>query len=360
MTRFIFHTLSVAKQYVFSAIIVCGISILCYAFSHFIDYRIVAFILLVTVSIIATLFEILPVLFAATLSALIWDFFFIPPYYTFHLNDTEDIVLLLMYFVIALINGVLTYKIRQVQKNDLQKEEKANTIKLYNTLLNSLSHELRTPIATIVGATDNLLTNNNNLSDSYRTELITEISKASLRLNHQVENLLNMSRLESGIIKPNYDWCDINEVVYNVVNQYEENKVEQKIVVKIDPQIPYFKLDKGMLEQIMYNLLNNACNYTPSNSLIRIDAECKSDALQLTVEDNGFGFPQNEISAVFGKFYRLKNTKTGGTGLGLSIIKGYVEAMNGKVILQNTQPHGARFTITIPSETSYLNSLKNE
>ena len=360
MNVFLLGKISKTLQFVYCFVIVASVSAVCYLFSTVIDYRVVALILLLAVSVVASLFDILPVLLAAVLSALIWDFFFIPPFFRFQVHSTEDRVLIVMYFLIALISGVLTYRIRKFEKEFVHKEEKANTIKLYNTLLNSLSHELRTPIATIIGATDNLQTQSNKLSVDHKNELLSEISKASLRLNHQVENLLNMSRLESGIIKPHYDWCDINEVVYSLVNQVEENNVQQKIVVKVDPQLPLFKLDKGMLEQILYNVLNNACIYTPANSLIRIDANCKSDALELIVEDNGFGFPQDEIKAVFDKIYRLKNTKTGGTGLGLSIIKGYVEGMNGTVNLQNCDPHGARFTIKIPAETSYLNNLKNE
>lgn len=98
-----------------------------------------------------------------------------------------------MYFVIAMVHAVLTYKIRQIQKEARKKEEKANTLKLYNTLLNSLSHELRTPISTIIGASDNLLMNASRLTEENKLSLVSEISLASLRLNQQVENLLNMS-----------------------------------------------------------------------------------------------------------------------------------------------------------------------
>ena len=130
-----------------------------------------------------------------------------------------------MYFVIALVNAVLTFKIRQIEKAARQKEEKAHTVKLYNTFLNSLSHELRTPIAAIIGATDNLQNNSAQLSPQNKNELVTEISKASFRLNQQVENLLNMSRLESGFIQPKKDWCDINELIYDAVKIVDENNL---------------------------------------------------------------------------------------------------------------------------------------
>lgn len=305
-------------------------------------------------------FDILPVLVAALLSALVWDFFFIPPRFTFTVASPEDLLMLLMYFLIAMVNAVLTFKIRQAEKKARIKEQKENTVKLYNTLLNSLSHELRTPIATIIGAADNLLTEEKKLSAESKQELINEISLASLRLNRQVENLLNMSRLESGFIQPNKDWCDINELVYGVVNQLKDTLKSHSVSVLINDDLPLFKLDFGLMEQVLYNLIYNAATYTPKYCLITIRAICVNDELVLFVEDNGDGFPPEETEKAFDKFYRLKNTRAGGTGLGLSIVKGFVEAHDGAISLENMPEGGARFIIEIPAETSYLNNLKNE
>jgi two-component system sensor histidine kinase KdpD len=354
------NKISKPNQLLISVSVVCVIAALCYSISNYLDYKVVAFILLLTVSIVAVLFDIIPVFITAILSALIWDYFFIPPHFTLQVGTTEDSILLLMYFVIALVNAALTYKIRQIEKIGRAKEEKANTVKLYDTLLNSLSHELRTPIATIIGATDNLQSNNHNLTTENKEELIAEISKASFRLNQQVENLLNMSRLESGFIQPKKDWCDINEVIYDAVKRIEENKITQKIGIHINPEIPFFKLDKAMMEQIIYNLVNNAVQYTKPDSKIDIIAHCHANALELVIEDNGKGFPEEEIDNVFNRFYRLKNTKTGGTGLGLSIVKGFTEAQGGTVELQNLKMGGCRFTIHIVTQTSNLKSIKNE
>ncbi len=351
---------SIAKQYSIGIFLVFLVSVICQFLSPFIGYRVIAFILLLTVSLVAMFFDILPVLITAVISALVWDFFFIPPHFTFSVASPEDMILLLMYFVIALLNAVLTYKIRQAEKANRLKEEKANTVKLYNTLLNSLSHELKTPIATIIGATDNLMNNQLKLTAQDKNELMAEIDKASFRLNQQVENLLNMSRLESGFIQPKKDWCDISELIYDTVKRVEENKPSQKITININPSIPLFKLDKGMLEQIIYNLINNATLYTEPGSRIDIMAMAYADVLEIIIEDNGKGFPQDEIRYVFDKFYRLRNSRAGGTGLGLSIVKGFTEAMNGTVQLENIQTGGARFTIRIPAETSYLKNLKNE
>lgn len=348
------------KQYAISLLLVITVSAVCFAFSSYLDYRVVALLLLVTVSLSAMLFEFFPVLSAATLSALIWDYFFIPPYFTFQVGSVEDRVLLIMYFVVALVNAALTYKLKKMERVAIQREEKSATIRLYNTLLNSLSHELRTPIAAIIGASDNLQSNSNKLTPIQKADLLKEISKASFRLNGQVENLLNVSRLESGFIKPKKDWCDVQELIYDTVYRLDEDKVMQQIHININPTIPLFKTDKGMLEQVLHNLLLNATRYTPADSVIQVMANCYADVLEITIEDSGPGFPEKEMDLVFDKFYRLHNSRTGGTGLGLSIVKGFTEALGGQVYLKNREQGGAQFVLHIPAETSYLKNLKNE
>ena len=360
MAVFFSTKISKPRQYLFSILIVTAVAAICFGLANYINYQVTAFILLLAVSFLAMVFDIMPVLLAAILSALIWNFFFIPPRFTFSIGSTENVILFLMYFVIALVNAVLTYKIKQIEKIARQKEEKANTVKLYNTVLNSLSHELRTPIAAIIGATDNLQNNPERLSPQNKNDLVNEISKAAFRLNQQVGNLLNMSRLESGFIQPKKDWCDISELIYDAVKRIEENSISQSINISIDPAIPFFKIDGGMLEQVLYNLLNNAANHTAANCRIGITAVNHVDVLQIIVEDNGAGFPEEKIKKVFDKFYRLKDTKTGGIGLGLSIVKGFIDAMGGAVELSNVPAGGARFTIEIPAETSYLKNIKNE
>lgn len=320
----------------------------------------VAFIQLLTLSVIAMMFDIAPVLLTAILSVLIWQFFFLKPRLSWYIVDGEDRIMLSMYFIIAMVNAVLTYKIRQIEKVARQKEEKAQLLKLYNTLLNSLSHELRTPIATIIGSTDTLLAASHRLSPDDRQNLLLEISIASIRLNRQVENLLNMSRLESGFIQPKKDWCDMHELVFDVVKRLDEQLKNHTLQIDIDESSPLFKLDYGLMEQVLHNLIYNAAQYTPHGSGIKISAGSTGDELTIKVEDNGRGFPDEEIDKVFDKFYRLKDTKAGGTGLGLSIVKGFVEAHNGTIDLHNNMFGGATFVIKMPAEKMLLKTIKNE
>ena len=350
--------LPVKTQYLLSVLPVLVVSLACFSFKGLIDYKIVALILLMTVSVVAMLFEILPVLLAAVLSAVIWNFFFIPPLYTFSIGNTEDLLMFLLYFLIALINAALTFKIREAENKARDKEEKENELKLYNTLLNSLSHELRTPIAAILGSVDMLKENLHPVSVENQSELLNEIEIAGNRLNRQVENILNMSRLESGMLKPKMDWTDMNELVNSAIQKLVPDN--HAFIFKNNDHLPLFKLDSGLTGQIVYNLLHNAIQYTPANTCIDIDVKHEAENCVITVSDKGHGFPVEEIALVFDKFYRLPNTKAGGSGLGLSIVKGFTEAQNGMVKLENNLEGGAKFTIVIPAEASYLNNLKNE
>lgn len=374
-----FRQLPIYRQIIFSTSLVLLTAAICYLFEGVMGYRVVAFILLLVVSLIALLFHFRPVVIAAMLSALLWNFFFIPPKFTFLIDNAEDVLLFFMYFVIAFINAVLTNRIRKIEQQVKEKDDKAKALKLYNTLFNSLSHELKTPVATIIAASDNLLEEPSKLSDETKKVLTTEISLAALRLNQQVENLLSMSRLESGFILIKKDWCDIQELVYEAVNRLSQPLKNHQLLVSIEDGLPLYKLDYVLIEQVIYNLLYNAALYTPEFSDILINIKSKTDKanapqikqleqsqfnrennlLIIEIEDRGPGFPPDEIAKVFDKFYRMQLTKTGGTGLGLSIVRGFVEAHNGKVVLENV-PHGAKFTVTIPAETTYINQLKNE
>jgi two-component system, OmpR family, sensor histidine kinase KdpD len=347
-------------QHTTSVLIILAAASICFVLREVLGYRVVAMVLLMTLSIIAILFDIFPVLLSAIYSAIILNYFFIPPYYTLHISDTEDILLFLMFLFVALVNAVLSFKIIREEKKTRDKEEKENSIKLYNTLFNSLSHELRTPISTIIGAVDALKENKEKLSIETQNELLSEIDNATIRLNRQVENLLNMSRLETGLLRLKPDWHDINELIYNLIQKMEPFPKNHTILFDPDERLPLCKIDGGITEQILQNLIYNALQYTPIHSTIHIVTRINSSALQIEISDNGNGIPEEYYEEIFNKFYRLPNSKTGGTGLGLSIVKGYIDILKGSIQIEKSVPHGAKFTINIPVETSYINNLKNE
>ena len=345
------------QPYLLSVVAVCLISAICYPFTDLIGYRTVALILLLTVSLLAMKLSLYPVLLSAFLSASIWDFFFIPPQFTFAVTNSEDTLMLGMYFIVAILNGVLTSRIKHFEKLATQREERVNALKLYDTLFNSISHEFRTPIATILGATDNLLTDNAKFSENAKNKLYVEINVATERLNRLVGNLLNVSRLESGSIQPKIDWCDVNELLYTVINHLEIELKNHKVSINTPKNLPFLKLDFGLMEQAIHNIVYNCSLYTPANSNITLSADYVDNQCVIKIEDDGKGFPKGDLSQVFDKFYRSKNTQTGGLGLGLSITKGFIEAHGGAIEVENVAGSGALFTITIPTQANWGNDL---
>ena len=354
------NNLSRRKQYLVSISLISAVVVLGLLFDELIGYKVVAFFLLVSISLLALFVDITPVIISAILSALLWDFLFIPPRFRFTVGNTEDRMLLLTYSIVVIIHAVLTYKIREMQKEVRKKEAKVNEAKFYNTLLNSLSHELRTPITTIIGATDNLQANSGRISEKDKQELLSEISIASVRLNQQVENLLSMSRLESGAFKIKKDWCDVRELIHRSIQRFEPAISKLRVSVFVPENFPLFKLDEGLMEQVLHNLIGNVIQHTDEGTDMVVKADCWEEKLVLELSDTGKGFPESDIPNVFGKFYRVKGSRPGGTGLGLSIVKGFIEAHQGTIQLRNLPLSGAEFRIEIPTEISYLSRLKNE
>lgn len=489
------------SQYFLSAFFTILTAAVFFPLKEIIGYQVVAFGLLFTVSILALFIGIGPVLLSATLSALVWDFFFIPPPFTLHVDRIEDVLMLVMYFIIAMIAGVMTSRIRKQGKLTRERELRTNALyqltrdlsmtsginnvvdvsvkyirkysglesffllqegnnilsktikpensidlsdnefsiadwsfrhsrkagrftdtlpsteltyypltgnklrlgvvairhkktlsgeeemfwdafrtqisnalerdflndiarrasildesdKLYKSLFNSISHELRIPISTILGASDTLLSGDYD-KDTNR-HLIMEINKASTRLNRLIENLLNMSRLESGRITPHKDWHDVNDLVNKVTEDLKDELGRFKFELNIQQEMPLIKFDFGLMDQILHNLVLNATQYSNPGTTIRIKMYYDQPNFIIQVMDRGPGFPPGELQNVFNKFYRLAGNYAGGTGLGLSIVKGFVDAHNGIVYIENRQNGGARITVKIPTEIPEIDKI---
>ena len=485
-------------QYVTTSVFVVLTSIVFYILNDYIGYQVVSFGLLFLVSILALFYGTGPILLAAIESSLIWDYFFIPPQFTLQIEQPVDVLMLVMFFIIALLNGILTSRVRRQEKKIRIREERTHALyqltkdltaasgidevtkialryirkyflldcvillknefgllespvkddkgiifsendlsiaawvfkhstkagkhtdtlpsgkytfytltgnsgnvgviavehvtlftkgeeqfweaflsqisgkyerevlreaankayflnesdKLYKTLFNSISHELRIPVTTIMGAADTLLTQD--YPEETRKKLYHQINVASVRLNRLIDNLLNMSRLESGRISPNPDWCDVRDLANKIANTLEQELKPFKLSVIIPVDMPMVHLDYGLTEQVIYNLILNSTQYAPAGSRIRLKIFYDNGLLVIQVMDRGTGFPESDLSSIFNKFYRGKGALAGGTGLGLSIVKGFVEAQKGEVIAENRENGGARITIRIPVETSEL------
>ena len=174
---------------------------------------------------------------------------------------------------------------------------------------------------------------------------------AAERLNRLVDNLLDMTRLESGRIMPAIDWCDVHDLVNTSLRKLSRELSNHIVTVDIPPDMPLVKLDFGLIEQAITNLLHNASLYTPAGSTVQIRVFTEAQECVIVITDNGPGFPKDSLPKVFEKFYRVPGTKAGGTGLGLSISRGFVEAHQGTMKVENREGGGAQFTIRLPMQS---------
>ncbi len=228
----------------------------------------------------------------------------------------------------------------------------AESEKLSKALLNSISHELRTPISAITAAAAALADTTVAAKPQVQHDLAGEIQQSAARLNRLVSNLLDMTRLESGAVKPRLEWCDVSDLVNVALRQNERELAAHPINVSIPRPLPLVKMDFVLIEQALNNLLLNAAVYTPAGTPVEIEVWTTPENVAISVADRGPGLPPESLTQVFEKFYRAPGAPAGGTGLGLSIVKGLVEAHGGRVEVQNRGEGGAQFTIYLPLEAS--------
>jgi K+-sensing histidine kinase KdpD len=280
-----------------------------------------------------------PVLFAAVVSALAWDYFFVSPRMSFAVLRLDDALLLGTYFVVAIIAGQLTTYIREHEKLYA-----AST--LHRTLLDSVSHELKTPLSVLRSAAEQLETDDVRKRASLKTEILT----ATRRLDHLVANLLNQTRLESGALKPQLDWCDARDIINAARRSVGDTLEGSPIRTEVPADMPLFKADPAMIEQAVSNLLINAVHHTPAGTpiMIKTGVELRSEWVFISVADRGPGLPAELRESVFQKFRRGSAARAGGLGLGLSIVRGFAVAHGGTVIARPNPGGGACFTIYLP------------
>ncbi|MHA6688171.1 ATP-binding protein [Mesorhizobium sp. A556] len=221
---------------------------------------------------------------------------------------------------------------------------------LQAALLTSISHDLRTPLASILGAADGLAALPD-LTPDDRKALLSTIQEEAERLNRFIANLLDMTKLESGAIAPNLDLVDIADVVGSTLRRAEKILADHPVVTALAAELPMLRLDPVLFEQVLFNLLDNATKYAPTGTTITIKGKREGTAVRLQVQDEGPGIPKAQLERVFDKFFRVRksDSQRAGTGLGLAICRGFVEAMGGTIEAGNlSEGGGAVFTISLP------------
>ena len=227
----------------------------------------------------------------------------------------------------------------------------AESERLRNALFNSLSHDLRTPLASIIGAASGLLENDEVFSEEARRDLLQSIQQGALRMNRFVHNLLDMAKLEGGLVRPNKEWCDMQDIIGVAISRLEESLGTRLVDIKVQNDLPLVKVDFILIEQVLVNLMDNALKYSEPGTEIAVEALPKGQEIEVTVADRGPEIPEEDIERIFDKFYRLQSPRlVSGTGLGLAICKGFVEAHGGKIWAANQPGRGVEMKFTLPLE----------
>lgn len=346
------------RQYLAAVLGVAVLTTACWLLVPLTGYASISLIFLLGVLLAGMVLGRGPVLLVALLSALSWNFLFIPPRFTLHIAKVEDALTFATYFIIALTVGSLTAQLKAREHLAAQVQLAKDSERLRKTLLDCVSHELKTPLAAIGAASQELLRLPPNAgSDGILQELAGEIHDGSQRLNRVVNNLLDMNRLESGVVRPNCEWCDVRELLQSAIEIERESIDGRDIRLRVAEPLPLALVDHTLIEQAVAKLLANAASHAPSKLPIEIDADYKENQLLIAVSDRGPGLPAESAERLFEKFYRADEHKTGGLGLGLSIARGFVEAHGGRLTAENRDGGGARFIINLPVRVTEMKDL---
>jgi two-component system, OmpR family, sensor histidine kinase KdpD len=225
---------------------------------------------------------------------------------------------------------------------------RAKTEEMRSSLLSAVSHDLRTPLATITGAVSTLRDRSAELPRRERDELLSDIQEEAARLERLVANLLDMTRVESGSLRVQREWVPLEELVGSALARLDRVLKGRDVDVSIAPALPLLSVDPILIEQVLVNLVENATKYTPDDTRIDIDGRVEQDRIVVEVRDRGPGIRPGDEHRVFEKFYRAAEQSVGGAGLGLAICKGIVDAHGGSISVENRTGGGATFRITLP------------
>ncbi|MDO1584933.1 sensor histidine kinase [Rhizobium oryzicola] len=267
------------------------------------------------------------------------------------LDPTEEHALaaILDQVTIALDRSALTVK-------SVEQSARLENERFRSALLSSISHDLRTPLATITGAVTSLKEFGDRMPEESRRDLLISIEEEGERLSRFVGNLLDMTRIESGAVEPKRDWVDVGEVVLSSVERAKRLAPGIDISASVAQDLPLIRADSVLLGQVLFNLIDNACKHGGGEP-VTVYAKIEGQAVAVSVTDLGKGIPEKDLDRVFEKFYRRSKKTDGrkpGTGLGLSIAKGFVEAMGGSIQVESpaVRRRGTRFTVRFAVEAS--------
>jgi K+-sensing histidine kinase KdpD len=286
---------------------------------------------------VSTRFGIGPSLFTAALTALSFDYFFIPPVFAFAPSDLESTITLGVMITVAAIISGLGERTRRQHATAQAREVQMETERLRSSLLSAVSHDLRTPLAGILGAGTELLQDGNRMNSEARTDLVRAVVEEAERLNQLITNLLDVARLDGGPSSLRKRLEPLDEVIEIALGRLAGRLRGRQVRTRVPAEVPMVPMDPMLIEQVLVNLLENALRYTPDGSALEIDVEAHSGTVIVELRDQGPGIREGESELLFQRFQRgdLPRVGDGGVGLGLTICRAILRAHGGVISIAN-------------------------
>ena len=313
----------------------------------------IAMVYLLAVVIIALRFSYGPAILASMTSVAALDYLFVPPLGHFSVDDAQYLLTFLIMLVVALVISHLVESIRHQAKAQSALEVEAETERIRSTLLASISHDLRTPLAVISGASSSLAESGERLSAEDRHALAKSLFTQSRELSDHVAKVLQMTRFEMGTIELEREWTSVGEVAGSALDRLTERMAAHRLIVDLPSDLPLVRVDATLVEQALVNLLENAATHTPPGTVVKLSAKQSNGELLVSVVDYGDGLPDGDVEQLFAKFHVRSAEGTGsGMGLGLAICRAIVRLHGGKVWAERVSGGGAAFHLTLPIESA--------
>ncbi len=315
-----------------------------------------ALVYVLAVTAAATLGGIWAGLTASGISFLGLNFFFTEPFHTFVVTKPDDLIALVVFLLVsatigALISTAMTQRARaearEHEAREARQDAEVNSTRA--ALFSSVTHDLRTPLASITASVTGLLASDANFSDADRRELLATIRQEADRLNRMVGNLLDLSRMRAGAFTPSLLLAGIDEVVSAVVARLDPLIVDHELLVRVPDELPDIYMDVVQVDQVLTNLIENAARFAPAGSTITVKVEADNEVVQVRVTDEGPGIPDSERERCFEPFVR--GTGSPGSGLGLAISKAVVDAHHGRIWIENGTSRGASVVFELPARS---------
>jgi two-component system, OmpR family, sensor histidine kinase KdpD len=308
-----------------------------------------AMVYLLGVMIAAVYFDRPMSIAVALLSFLAFDFFFVPPTLTFRFGSTQYLVTALVLLLVSLVTSELASRVRREMRTAADAELMAHEERIRSSLLASLSHDLRTPLAIIAGGASSLRENKHRMSLEEQDQLLETIFRRSVSMSREVSDLLEMTRLQAGPVTLDRQWYPIEELVGAAIERCRNVIATRTVSVSLPEGMCLVHVDGVLIEKLFVNLIENAAVHTPANAAVQIEASREHDTLILAVRDDGPGLPVGSEDRIFAKFERSTRAGTSaGCGLGLSICRAIANLHGLTLIARNRSEGGAEFSVHFP------------